>query len=227
MAMIAIKFFRKTGLYVIIVFGILVCNLQVFKIVELFGMPVTLGNVAYGSIFLATELLSDCYGVKEAKKGVMVGFFVLVAFTVVMQFTSLMQPLAANQANDTLNQLWQRTPLVTIASLIAYLLSQYIDVVLFAFLRTSKYTNFLWLRNNIATLIAQSVDSIVFTAIVFWWEHDLKYILDLFLTTMVIKCLISVLDTPFLYLGKKILLSKIQQENIGKTKDNYALPIQV
>ena len=42
---------------------------MVVKTVAVFGLVATLGNVLYGSIFLATDILSEVYGKKAARRG--------------------------------------------------------------------------------------------------------------------------------------------------------------
>jgi len=70
LVLVAYKLFGKIGLYATIVMSIIVANIQVLKLVDMFGFTVTLGNILYGSIFFATDLLSEFHGKKAAKKGV-------------------------------------------------------------------------------------------------------------------------------------------------------------
>ena len=59
------RYFGKVGLYALIVFDLLICNIQVLKIISLFGLTTTLGNILYAGVFLATDILSECYGKKS------------------------------------------------------------------------------------------------------------------------------------------------------------------
>ena len=59
---VVFRFFGKEGLYVLAVASVIVANIQVTKTVVLFGLTATLGNVLYGSVFLATDVLSEVYG---------------------------------------------------------------------------------------------------------------------------------------------------------------------
>ena len=63
---------------------------------------------------------------------------------------------------------------------------------------------FLWLRNNAATMISQLFDTIIFTCIAFAGVFSNGVVLQLCVTTYLIKILIALLDTPFLYIAKKI-----------------------
>jgi len=83
--LLAYRLFGRIGLYAVIVISIVLCNIQVLKIVEMFGLTATLGNALYGSIFLATDILNEVYGKKEAQKGVWIGFYALIFTTIIMQ----------------------------------------------------------------------------------------------------------------------------------------------
>lgn len=86
-ALIAIRLYGKVALYAIIIVNIILCNLQVLKLVDLFGFTVTLGNIAYGSVFMATDLLVECYGKQEARKAVNLSLYALVFITIALQIT--------------------------------------------------------------------------------------------------------------------------------------------
>lgn len=92
-AVVLFKFFKRDGLYMLIVGNIILANIQVVKLVELFGFTATLGNILYGSIFFATDILSEIYGKKEARRGVILGFASLLMMTLYMQFALYIKPI--------------------------------------------------------------------------------------------------------------------------------------
>ena len=67
---ICYKKLGKVGLYLWICISIIICNIQTIKISEFLGLSTSLGNISYGSIFLATDILSEKYGEKAAKKAI-------------------------------------------------------------------------------------------------------------------------------------------------------------
>ena len=60
--MVAFKFWGKMGLFIWIPISVIVANIQVTKTVQLFGLEATLGNIVYATSFLATDILSECFG---------------------------------------------------------------------------------------------------------------------------------------------------------------------
>ncbi|MRG88302.1 queuosine precursor transporter [Salinibacillus xinjiangensis] len=198
------KIFGKPGLFVWIGMSTVVANIQVLKTVELFGITATLGNIIYGTAFLATDILNEKYGKKDAKKAVWLGFFTLIAMTVMMQIALQFTPAESDTVQGSLVTLFSLVPKVALGSLAAYLISQYFDVWIFSKLK-SKFPDdkYLWLRNNGSTMISQLLDSAVFCTIAFS-GMPLNIWLEIFISTYVIKFIVSFLDTPFFYIAKKM-----------------------
>jgi len=197
------RFFGKKGLYAIISANIILCNIQVTKLVNLFGMTVTLGNILYGSIFLATDLLSEFYGKKEAQKAVNMGFIYVIFMTFVLQFSILFNPAPDDMVQDAMKTIFGFIPRIALGSIIAYLISQTHDVWAFHFWKTKTKDRKLWIRNNASTMVSQAIDSLFFCFIAFWGIYPKTVFLQILITTYVMKLVVAVMDTPFIYLAKK------------------------
>lgn len=200
--------FGKTGIFVWIGMATILANIQVTKQITLFGFEATLGNIMYGTIFLSTDALNEFYGKKDAKKAVWIGFFILIATTIIMQMALWFQPNSSDFAQGSLETIFGFFPRLVLASLIAFLVSQLLDVVLFQKIKSLlPQTRFLWIRNNGSTIISQLVDTAIFVPIAFLGaipNHVLFGLSGIFVSTYIIKVLVALLDTPFLYLMKRI-----------------------
>lgn len=62
----------------------------------------------------------------------------------------------------------------------------------------------LWLRNNGSTLISQAIDTVIFTTLAFWGTYPTNVFISILLTTYLFKAVVAVLDTPFIYIARKI-----------------------
>jgi len=208
--LISYRVFKKTGIFIWIAISTIVANIEVIKCVDIFGLPLTLGNIAYGSIFLASDILNEIYGKEEAKKGVVAGFFALVGFILLTQIGLLFTPSQDDFAHEPMKVIFSLTPRVCIASVCAYLVSNTVDVHLYNFIKIKLPSDSLmWVRNNASTIISQCADTIIFTFFAFYNVFSFETVLKLCLTTFLIKILISVCDTPFLYFAKMMF----QKEN--------------
>lgn len=199
------RIFGKPGLFVWIGMSTVIANIQVVKTVEMFGLNATLGNIVYGTAFLATDILNEKYGKREAKKAVWMGFTTLIILTIIMQFALLFNPGENDIAHPALETLFGLVPRIAIGSLIAYIVSQYFDVWLYAKLKQVFHSGrTLWVRNNGSTMISQLVDTSIFCLIAFYGVYPFEVWLEIFLTTYVIKFIVAALDTPFFYIAKKM-----------------------
>ncbi|WP_142826364.1 queuosine precursor transporter [Planococcus soli] len=203
--LIMYKFFGKTGLFAWVAISTILANIQVTKTIEIIGLTATLGNSLYASTFLATDILNEKYGKKEAKKAVWLGFSSLLIMVLVMQFGLKFVPAESDFAQGSLETIFGLIPQIAIGSMVAYLASQHLDVVIFSALRKMfpKDSQF-WIRNNGSTLISQLLDTLIFTSIAFWGVFPFDVWLQIFISTYVLKFIVSVLDTPFGYLAKRI-----------------------
>lgn len=211
---LAYKLFSKTGIYAWIALATVIANIEVVKCVDIFGLPLTLGNVTYGSIFLATDILNEKYGREKAQNGVFLGFFSLLVLTLFTQIDLLYIPSSNDFAQGAMQTIFALTPRICLGSMLAYLVSNTMDVFLYKKIRDILPSDkFLWVRNNAATMTSQLVDTILFTFIAFFGVFPLSIVLKLCFTTYVLKLIIAVCDTPFLYLAKRINNDEQIKEN--------------
>ena len=211
-----LKAFGKAGLQAFVVMSIILCNIQVHKMISFAGLTFTLGNVLYGSIFLATDLLCELYGKREARRAVWLGFLAMVTTLFVMLFAVEFEGIPDTAAkHDAMKELFgsfdelfsvhkSNFARTTVASLTAYLISQFHDVWAFMFWKAKTRGRHLWIRNNASTMVSQLIDSAVFCTLAFAGAENVPTPLffEIMLTTYLVKLAIAAMDTPFCYLGR-------------------------
>ena len=199
----AYRFFGKTGLYIWIPISIILANIQVLKMVDLFSIGVTLGNITYASSFLVTDILSENYGSKSANKAVFIGFFSLSATVIIMNLALMFKPNEFDFIQESLKNIFSILPRIAFASLVAYGVSQLHDVWAYRFWKTRlPQVKFLWLRNNASTMVSQFLDSVIFTFIAFRGLLPTTEFFQILITTYLLKIIVAAIDTPFLYLAR-------------------------
>lgn len=199
------KFFGKTGIFIWIVFATILANIQVLTNIDLFGLKATLGNILYGTIFLATDVLTEIHGKKEARKAVYIGFGVMIAYFLIMQLTINFTPNEADWAMPHLKALLEIVPQILIGSALAFIASQLVDVYIFSKIKEKLPDNkWLFIRNNGSTLLSQLIDTLIFVPIAFYGVYEIPVIAEIVITTYIVKLIVAVLDTPVIYLAKKI-----------------------
>ncbi len=209
----AYRFFGKTGLYIWIPISTILANIQVLKMVDLFTIGVTLGNITYASSFLVTDILSENYGKKSAQKAVLIGFFSLSATVIIMNLALMFKPNEFDFIQESLTNIFSLLPRIALASLLAYAVSQLHDIRAYNFWKKHlPGIQFLWLRNNASTMVSQLIDSIIFTFIAFWGLLPGNEFFEILVTTYILKLIVAMIDTPFLYLAKLMFTRKIIKE---------------
>ena len=196
------KYLGKNGLFLWIVVATLVSNIQTVKTVELFGLETSLGTILYGSTFLATDILNYKYGLKESRKTIIYGFLSMIMMTIFMVICLLYQPSINDFAQESLSTIFSFNIRITIASLLGFGVSQFIDTFLFH--RLQKKYNKLWLSNNASTMICQFIDTIIFTLITYVGTMNFNAIIEIMISMYMFKLMVALLDTPFMYLASKI-----------------------
>ena len=204
------KFFGKSGIFAAGAIITIMANIEVLLLVKAFGLEQTLGNVLFASTFLMTDILSENEGKKEANKAVYLGIVASVAMVVISQSWFLYTPAAGDWARPHLEAIFSVTPRLLFASLLGFVVSQKLDVFLYHKIwsltekKTGDKTKFLWLRNNGATLTAQIANTLIFNLIAFWGVYEAKTLISIVLSSYLIYVVTSLLDTPFLYLARKL-----------------------
>ncbi len=207
---IAYRFFGKRGILGYIILSVIGANMQVNKGVifdfGLFELEATLGNVMFAGIFLATDLLNEKYGYKEARRAVHISIFANLSFVLIMFISTLFQGLDYsadyNHALDLFFAVNGGTVKAVLVGNLVYFISQSLDVFVYAKIKDwNSSSKTLWIRNNGSTFISQFVDTVLVTigfALVNIFPMDM--VGSMIITTLTVKYLAALIDTPFLYL---------------------------
>ncbi|MDP6707208.1 MAG: queuosine precursor transporter [Alphaproteobacteria bacterium] len=166
------------------------------KIIQVGPFTVPAGVLAYSLTFACTDIISEVYGRARARQVVLAGFVALVAALVLIQLALAWPAAPFWQQAEAFQDILGSTGRIVVASLVAYLASQYTDVFLFAWLRRLTGGRFLWLRNNGSTMLSQLLDSALFVTIAFAGVFPLGPVI---LGQWLVKLAIAALDTPVVY----------------------------
>lgn len=209
-ALLMYRLFGKMGLYASVAVSILLANLQGPKLIVIMGMQTSMGVIIYSGIYFATDMLSEKYGKREANRAVMIGFAISCIILIMISLSLMFQPSAmpetaalSRDVHEAFRTLFNFTPRFVLGSLAAYLISQHLDVYIYHAIRDWTGPRHLWLRNNGSTMTSQAVDTLIYSLVVWWGIVELRTAVELGLSKYVIKFLIALLDTPFIYLGRR------------------------
>ena len=173
--------------------------------VRLFGsnlFELSVGILPYPITFLITDLISEIYGKKKANQVVTAGIFASFFSILILLIAQAVPAIPASPVDDaTFDKVFALSPLAVLASMLAYLFAQYIDIRIYHFWKNLTRGKMLWLRNNFSTFASQFIDT--FTVIVLLCSFDVlpwSLFWGLLVSGVLFKILVAALDTPLLYL---------------------------
>lgn len=181
--------------------------------VSVLGYKVTIpvGTSLFAITFLSTDVISEVWGKTHAMLLVFSGFISRIASLLFLMFavgvTGAGAPIWDNQ--EAYQLILSGSSRIILAGILTYPVSQTADVLIFHFLKKKHQgKNRLWLRNNLSTLGSQLIDSTVFVFIAFGGMLPTSVIINIITGQIVIKWLIAILDTPFVYMVRNIATSR-------------------
>ena len=183
--------------------------------IEIFGsklFEISVGVLPYPITFLITDLISEIYGKKRANQVVVAGIFasffsLLIVWTASATNATSWSPVG----NEMFSDVFGNTVVAVFASMMAYLLAQFIDIQIYHFWKRLTKGKHLWLRNNFSTFSSQLVDTftVVFLLCSFG-EISWDRFTGLLISGFIFKIIIAFLDTPLLYFFVYILRKRFK-----------------
>ena len=132
--------------------------------------PISVGIIPFPVTFLLTDVVNDFYGRKGARFLTLLGFAMAVLSWLVLQLaTALPVHESTYFTQPEFAKIFGGSAQLFVASMIAYLLGQYLDIQVFQFWKALTESKHLWLRATGSTLLSQVVDTVVINVIFWAW----------------------------------------------------------
>ena len=193
------------------------------KFVYVFGLTVPAGTLAYPFTFLATDLICELYGKKRAQVLVWVGFamnFFMLGLMMLGHY--LKDASGVSGAPSTFESVYSFMIGNVIASMFAYLVAQSVDVRLFHFWKNLTKGKYLWVRNNLSTVVSQLVDTTAILSVLYLANNlggnirTIGDLINLIIASYLFKFFIALFDTPLFYIGVWALKDKVSPELVSE-----------
>src|SRR3989338_11169847 len=117
----------------------------------LFGTHLSVGVFCFPIVFIMTDVIGEVYGKKMAKNFVLAGIISILLF-LFYSFISLIAPWSEDGlwAKEGFNQIFGLSARFSIASLAAFVIAEYQDVISFFFFKKHTGEKKFWLRSNLS-----------------------------------------------------------------------------
>lgn len=202
---------ERDMLKIALVFGLYITSLIAsntlgLKIVPFWFTHISTAIFMFPFVFITTDVIGEVYGKKLARYFVLAGFVSTVLF-IVYSFFSLMPPwdAAGSWLQSSYDTVFGLSIRISIASVVAFIVGEYQDVITFFLVRDRLGEGNFWLRSNISNLWSQFLDTTLFMTIAFYGVYSNDVLLGLIVTWWLFKVGVGVLYTPLSYLGIYLL----------------------
>ncbi|MCR4329240.1 MAG: queuosine precursor transporter [Candidatus Roizmanbacteria bacterium] len=162
-------------------------------------------------VFTINDVITEVYGAEKTRSIVRSGLvmiFLLSLFS--FFFTTLTPSTRFLKSEDAYDLIFKQSTRIAIASLTAFGIADLMDVLIFVKIRNKFGSKALWFRNNVSNIISQFLDTFIFMSLAFYdlsipFHSNSTFLIGLILPYWFLKCILSVIETPFVYLGVKWL----------------------
>jgi hypothetical protein len=152
--------------------------------------------------FQITDIVNEAFGRYEVHRMIFIAFVTQIIMTFFFWLADLLPPAPFWGAHAGWHSIIGLVPRITLASWVAFMISQNLDAFLYAKLRSITKSKHLWIRNVIGDIISLAVDSVIFISLAF---YGIQPIVPLIIGQIVLKWIVSIVDTPLMYLSRRIL----------------------
>jgi uncharacterized integral membrane protein (TIGR00697 family) len=177
--------------------------------------PISVGIIPFPVTFLLTDVVSDFYGRRGARFLTLLGFFMaLFAFTL-LQGTTLLRPDASTYfTQPEFSKIFGGSAQLFIASMVAYLIGQFLDISVFQYWKALTASRHLWLRATGSTVFSQVVDTVtinvIFGKVTAGWTWG--FIGAKIGREYSIKLVVAILITPLVYALHELVVRWLEIE---------------
>lgn len=212
------KFNKMEFLVALYITCLALAEIMSMKTIPLFKMfnyqlNVSVGIFVFPILFAINDVIAEVKGRARAQQLVYTGL-IMVAFIMIYSIFVTWLP-ESNRFSDgqAYNAIFAKAARISLASLLAFLISGLLDVALFHKIKVKTQGKMLWLRSNLSNFISQLLDTFIFTSVAFYSFQDglatnFNFIMSIVIPYWLLKCFMSVVETPLTYWGVKWLAKK-------------------
>lgn len=152
--------------------------------------------------FQITDIVNEAFGRLEVHRMIFITFVTQVIMTFFLWMGGILQPAPFWGYDQAWHQIISLVPRITLASWIAFLISENLDAVIYAKLRELTKGKHLWIRNVFSDIPSLALDSLIFVSLAF---YKVAPIGPLIVGQIILKWIVGIVDTPLMYLSRRIL----------------------
>ena len=192
------------------------------KIIQFGIFYLSIGIIPWPVVFLTTDIINEFYGIKGVRRLSLITAG-LIAYAFVILFIALKVPAASYPdisavSDGQFHAVFGQSMLIILGSIVAFIVSQFLDASIFWLFREKTGGGMIWLRSTGSTAISQLFDTFIVGGIAFWLpgKWTTAVFIQASLTGYCFKLIIAVLLTPLIYAGHSIIKKALGNEESDK-----------
>lgn len=231
-------FFILSGIFITNAIIAEILGTKIFEFDFILNFNMSVGVIIWPVVFITTDIINEYFGKKGIKK---ISYFTILLIIYVFIIIYMSTKLTPNNywlninsvdnhgnpfnINYAYNIIFLQSTGIIIGSIIAFLIAQILDVIVFHKLKRMTKGKFIWLRATGSTLISQFIDSFVVLFIAFYllapndkvWS--LSQVFSVGFDNYTFKFIIAILITPLIYLAHYLIDSYMGEALAKKCKN--------
>lgn len=182
---------------------------KTFPLIKIMGyqLNASVAILVLPLIYSINDVVGEVLGVKRARSIVRSGLLVvllILLFSLIA--TSLPPSVRFLKSESAYDQVFGLSARIAAASLTAFIVAEFTDVFIFIKMRQKLGKSKLWFRNNISNFVSQFLDTFIFVTLAFYtlnqtFSANMAFLLSIIIPYWLLKCFMSVIETPLVYAG--------------------------
>lgn len=189
---------------------------KTFPLAKIFGYQLNASVAIFvlPLIFTINDVITEVFGKERTRSVIRSGLFVILLILLFsLLATNLPPSLRFQKTENAYDTIFGLSARIAAASLTAFALAEFLDVFVFAKIREKFGKKALWFRNNASNFVSQLIDTSIFMFLAFYafdksFDSNIGFLVSLILPYWLLKCFMSVIETPLVYIGVKWLKGK-------------------
>ncbi len=210
------KFDLLVSIYIFCIAVAELMGAKTFPLAKIFGYQLNASVAIFvlPLIFTINDVITEVFGKERTRSVIRSGLFVIFLILIFSLIATNLPPsLRFEKTEGAYDIIFGLSARIAAASLTAFTLAEFLDVFIFAKIRQRFGKKALWFRNNASNFVSQFVDTFVFMFLAFYafdkpFDNNVGFLFSLILPYWLLKCFMSVIETPFVYLGVRWLRKK-------------------
>jgi uncharacterized integral membrane protein (TIGR00697 family) len=226
------------ALYIFCICAAELMGAKTFPLFTIGSLPIrpTVAIFLLPLVFTINDIITEVYGKERTRSIIRSGLIVIALIFIFSVFAVSLPPSSLFEGTEpAYDMVFGISARVSAASLIAFAIAEFMDVVVYVNIRKRLGSERLWLRNNISNFISQFIDTAIFMTLAFYAfdqspTANVTLLVGRILPYWLLKCFMSVIETPFVYLGVRWLRNdpalppELRDTDVPQTSESVAIP---